>query len=126
MNEDPFPKRSALIKGVSAKANFPRFDRANLFLFDPDQPREDPNDLLNRAHGGKMMDPASMNHNCPFCNRTMAWDLFLVHAESCFRKWRKVVRGQRTFAGAAPQVPQSVKVIGETAAASGGVHRIGE
>ena len=115
-----YPKLSTRIDAVSADASFPRFNRQNVFLFDPDKPREDPNDLLNRVHDGKMMDPAAMNHNCPFCNRTMAWDLFLAHGEVCFRKWRKVVRGQRVFAGAAPQGAKSVTVVGEVAAASSG------
>ena len=85
------PKRSVRINAATAVATFPRFDRSNMFLFDPDKPHEDPNDLLNRVHHGQMLDPRAMNHNCPFCNRTMAWDLFVAHAEGCFRKWRKVV-----------------------------------
>ena len=104
-------KRSVRIDAATAKATFPRFDCANVFLFDPDKPREDPNDLLNRVHKGKMLDPASMNHNCPFCNRTMAWDLFTAHAEDCFRRWRKVVYRTRRM------IPTSTIITGATAAA---------
>lgn len=88
-------RKSAYINAPAAKAAFPVFERQNVFLYDPEKPREDPNDLLNRVHGGQMLDPRAMNHNCPFCNKTMAWDLFVAHAEACFRKWRKVVYRER-------------------------------
>lgn len=91
--------KSAYIHAESAVANFPKFNRQNVFLMDPDQPKEDPNDLLNRVHGGKMMDPKAMNHNCPFCNKTMAWDIFVAHAEYCFRRWRKVVYRKKRIIG---------------------------
>lgn len=86
-----FPIKNARIDAATAAASFPRFERSNVFLYDPDKPKEDPNDLLNRVHHGQMLDPRAMNHNCPFCNKTMAWDLFVAHAEDCYRKWRKVV-----------------------------------
>src|SRR5688500_3615539 len=85
------PVKTARIDAAVARATFPKFDRQNVFLYDPDKPREDPNDLLNRVHHGRMLDPRSMNHNCPFCNKTMAWDLFVAHGEDCFKRWRKVV-----------------------------------
>jgi hypothetical protein len=84
------PVRSARVEAATAVATFPKFDRSNMFLYDPERPKEDPNDLLNRVHGGQMLDPHAMNHNCPFCSKTMAWDLFVAHAEACFRRWRKV------------------------------------
>lgn len=91
-------KRSTTIHAETAAAVFPTFSRRNVFLMDPDQPKEDPNDLLNRVHHGQMLDPSAMNHNCPFCNKTMAWDLFTAHAEDCFKRWRKVVyRRHRTI-----------------------------
>lgn len=87
------------IDAGTAKAAFPKFDRSNVFLFDPDEPKEDPNDLLNRVHGGRMLDPRAMNHNCPFCGKTMAWDLFVAHAEACFRTWRKATYRARRKIG---------------------------
>ena len=86
---DGYLRRTAWIEGATAKASFPRFDRQNVFLMDPEQPKVDANQLLNQR-GGRMLNPQDMNHNCPFCNRTMAWDLFMAHAEYCFKKWRKV------------------------------------
>lgn len=85
------PVKSVQVNASVAKSFVNSFNRQNIFLFDPDQPKEDPNELLNRVHHGKMLDPREMNHNCPFCNKTMAWDLFLAHAEDCFKRWRKVV-----------------------------------
>lgn len=61
----------------------------DFFLMDPERPKADPNELLNLRRG-EMVDPRRINHNCPICNRTMAWDLFKAHAEPCYRKWRKV------------------------------------
>lgn len=85
------PVRSTRIDAAAAEATFPKFNRPNVFLYDPEKPKEDPNDLLNRVHHGQMLDPRAMNHNCPFCNKTMAWDLFVAHMEACFGKWRDVV-----------------------------------
>ena len=31
-----------------------------------------------------------MNHNCPICNRTMGYALFMAHARACYTKWRRV------------------------------------
>lgn len=61
----------------------------DFFLYDPDKPMDNPDALL-RARGGKLTDPRAVNHNCPICNRTMAWDLFQAHARPCYAKWRKV------------------------------------
>ena len=111
--------QSVRINAATAKATFPRFDRANVFLMDPDKPREDPNDMLNRTFGGKMLDPHAVNHNCPFCGKTMNWELFTNHAEGCFRKWRKVVRGQRVHAvPALPVMPVSATIQAMPAAAT--------
>lgn len=105
VGEPGYPRRSTRVDAASARATFPQFERSNVFLFDPEQPHEDPNDLLNRVHGGKMMDPRAMNHNCPFCNRTMAWDLFVAHAEACFRRWRKVVYRTQRIVGTVVERP---------------------
>jgi len=102
---------SARIEAATASAKFPRFDRSNVFLFDPENPYEDPNDLLNRVHKGKMLDPKEMNHNCPFCSKTMAWDLFVAHAEPCFKKWRKVVYKKHKVIGTVVQKPNKIEVI---------------
>ena len=93
--------RSTVVRAATAHATFPKFERSNVFLFDPDQPKEDPNDLLKRM-GGRLTDPYAMNHNCPMCSVTMNWELFQVHMEACYRKWRKVKLNieRRTFAGA--------------------------
>lgn len=113
-------RKSAHIQAATARAVFPAFNRQNIFLMDPEKPREDPNDLLNRVHHGRMMDPREMNHNCPFCNRTMAWDLFVAHGEDCFKRWRKVVyRKRRTFG----TVVQSTTIQGSAAAASSDVKK---
>lgn len=98
--------KSAIVHAATAEATFLKaFSRQNLALFDPERPREDPNDLLRRVHHGQMLDPRSMNHNCPFCNKTMAWDLFVAHAEPCFRRWRKVVYRQHRTIGTVVQAP---------------------
>lgn len=99
------------IEAATAQAKFPRFERSNVFLMDPDKPKEDPNDLLNRVHHGKMLDPKEMNHNCPFCNKTMAWDLFVAHAEACFKKWRSVVYKEHRIIGTVVQKPNKIEVI---------------
>lgn len=91
--------REVRIDAPVAKATFPAFERSNIFLYDPEKPKEDPNDLLSRVHGGKMLDPRAVNHNCPFCNKTMAWDLFVAHGEDCFKRWRKVVYQKRRTIG---------------------------
>ena len=114
-----FVKRSTVIRGAVARSGaralplhhpeaeetrpFPDFNRRNMFLFDSDRPKEDPNDLLNRM-GGRMTDPTAMNHGCPFCNRVMAWALFCSHMEYCFTKWRKTMSvTRRKFTGATPE-----------------------
>lgn len=76
------------------------FHRENIFLYDPDRPRVDPNDLY-REMGNRLDDPAQMNHNCPMCHRTMAWEMFKAHAEACFVKWFHTMDATaRKFAGA--------------------------
>lgn len=104
-------KRSVTINAATAVAQFPRFNRQNVFLMDPEKPKEDPNDLLNRVHHGQMLDPRSMNHNCPFCSKTMAWDLFVAHAEYCFKKWRKVVYKKHKIIGTVVEKPKKIEVI---------------
>lgn len=97
--------KSAYVNAATAEATFLKAikSKQNIFLFDPDKPKEDPNDLLNRVHKGKMLDPRDINHNCPFCNRTMAWDLFLAHGEDCFKRWRAVVYKKRRIVGTVVQ-----------------------
>lgn len=56
-------------------------------LYDPDRPQLDPNDLLREL--GRVIDPDSMNHNCPFCGKTMSWQLFIAHLVPCVTKWDK-------------------------------------
>lgn len=91
-------RRDVLIQAPAAKA-FLRFDRENAFLHDPDEPSIDPNELLRQL--GSMTDPNAVNHNCPFCHETMSWPLFQAHAETCFRKWYKMLDpSKRRFAGA--------------------------
>lgn len=104
-------KHSVTINAATAVAQFPRFNRQNVFLMDPEKPKEDPNDLLNRVHHGQMLDPRSMNHNCPFCSKTMAWDLFVSHAEYCFKKWRKVVYKKHKIIGTVVEKPKKIEVI---------------
>lgn len=82
---------------------FPRFDRENVFMFDPDRPHETANELAARM-GSNLEDPHKMNHNCGFCHKTMSWPLFIRHAEYCYAKWRKVTLNtrHRIFTGATP------------------------
>ena len=75
----------------------PAWKPENFLLLDPDQPKADPNELL-KLRRGQMADPATMNHNCPCCGRTMAWPLFKAHALDCYRKWRR----PRLFTGGNP------------------------
>ena len=82
---------------------FPRFDRENVFMFDPDRPHETANELAVRM-GGNLEDPHKMNHNCGFCHKTMNWELFTRHMAYCHAKWRKVTLNtkHRIFTGATP------------------------
>ena len=100
------PKRDAVIHAVTADAftRAPVFDPRNIFLFDPDEPHKSAEEI-HREMGGTMIDPRTINHNCPFCNRTMAWDLFRVHMEDCYIRNRlvKLDITKRKFAGASPE-----------------------
>ena len=89
------------------KSLFPLFNRANMFLFDPDRPKEDPNDMLNRM-GSQMTNPYSMDHGCPYCGEVMCWELFCSHMEYCFTHNRKVVLDitKRKFTGATLMLPE--------------------
>ena len=75
----------------------------NFLLLDPEKPLANPNELL-KLRRGRIADPRAINHNCPCCNRTMAWELFRAHALPCYRKWRKVKLNitHRTFQGGGP------------------------
>lgn len=98
------PIRSVVIDAATARSAartpFPDFKQSNLFFLDPDRPKLDPNELLNSL-GGRMTDPHAMNHNCPFCHRTMGWDLFRAHMRDCQKRWRR----PRSFTGATPEAP---------------------
>ncbi len=82
---------------------FPRFDRENVFMFDPDRPHETANELAARM-GGKLTDPNAMNHNCGYCHKTLSWPIFEAHVEDCYTQWRKVTLNtkHRIFKGATP------------------------
>lgn len=98
--------RSALIRAPMAVA----FQRApveyrsdNHVLFDPEKPRKSAEDIA-REMGGRLTDPYAVNHNCPFCNRTLAWDLFRAHMQPCMRRWFNTVDiTHRRFAGASTE-----------------------
>lgn len=112
-----YPKRSTVIHTATVRpadqaipsaphpdmeeSIFPLFNRSNMFLFDPERPLEDPNDMYNRM-GGQMRDPYSMDHGCPYCGGVMRWELFCSHMRACFTRNRKVVLDitKRKFTGA--------------------------
>lgn len=98
-------KRNARIDAVTAeafqRAPAPGFRADNLFLHDPEQPHKTAEELYREAGG--MTDPASMDHNCPLCHKTMSWALFQAHAEDCATRWYKTIDpSKRFYAGAAP------------------------
>lgn len=95
-------KKNAIIRAESAVAfRGPAYDARNVFLFDPDQPHKDAEQIY-REMGGQMLDPYAVNHNCPMCDRTMAWDLFRAHLMPCYRANRltRIDITKRKFAGA--------------------------
>ena len=97
-----------------ARFGFPAFDRQNIFAFDPEQPHKSAEEIYQELGG--MNDPTQMDHNCPFCKRTMAWTLFKAHAEPCMRKWFKTLDiTHRKFAGATPAVSATIKGTPATA-----------
>lgn len=67
-------------------------------LFNPDQPQKSADDLL-RDLGGQMTDPRKVDHNCPFCQKTMRWELFLAHIRPCMTKWGSLYRHTYAVAG---------------------------
>ena len=99
-------RRDATIHAPAALAftRAPVYDSRNVFLFDPDEPHKSA-EQVHKEMGGKMTDPYAVNHNCPFCNRTMAWDLFRTHMEDCYTRNRlvKLDITKRKFAGATPE-----------------------
>jgi len=73
-----------------------------MFLFDPDRPLKDPNELLAET-GGRMLDREAMNHNCPLCKETMSWPLFSAHVRKCLeRHYHLLPIEHRVFTGATP------------------------
>jgi hypothetical protein len=79
----------------------PIFSR-DAFLFDPEQPQLDPNELAKRA-----ADPRAILHWCPMCERSLEYDVFWAHIKGphgCYARWRKVKLDitRKKFAGATP------------------------
>ena len=110
-------RRSARIKAATAKATFPAFGSGNFFALDPEQPHETPDEIYQRM-GARMMNPAEMDHNCPFCRRTMSWELFQAHAQGCMTRWFKTVDiVHRKFAGTGP-VSTTIKGVSAAADSS--------
>lgn len=94
--------RNVRVNGAVAKAEFPLLSPHSAVLLDPDKPTVDANVLL-KERGGKMLDPALINHNCPFCKKTLAWDLFKAHMRPCVTRWFNTVDvTHRRFAGGGP------------------------
>lgn len=77
--------------GVRAPFPFSARGLGEAVLFDPERPTVGPNELLKEQGG--MVDPRFINHNCPFCHKTMSWALFGAHMKDtkegpgCFRRW---------------------------------------
>ena len=105
MEDWEYPRRDALISPPMARANVraPKPNEApekisiqnprHVVMFDPERPNVTADDLLKEL-GGKMTDPSAMNHNCPFCHKTLQWALFNVHLEPCLNRWRSLYRKQ--------------------------------
>lgn len=82
-------------------------------LFDPADPMRDPNELFAQLGTMRDLDPRSIEHNCPMCNRTLQFDLFVAHLidnprtgyRGCLRRWYNTLNPSfRFFAGATPEV----------------------
>ncbi len=73
---------AAYVRGISP--NQMRSDA--LTVLNPAQPQKDPDELLKEFHGN-MQDPRAIDHNCPFCDTTMRWELFLTHLRPCIEKY---------------------------------------
>ncbi len=102
-------KRHVDIEGMIAEAFF---HPSRLVLMDPEDPTVDVNELY-QGRKRQMIDPKLMSFNCPLCHKTMAYELFVAHAEPCMVKWYKTLDPTlRTFAG-----PQSSNIIGVSATA---------
>lgn len=102
-------QRDVTIPAVTAEAVFSA--RARSMIFDPERPGVDPDQLLSeiKRQGGGMVDPRALNHNCPFCQKTMSWDLFKAHLSpnapggGCLTRWFHTVDiTNRRFTGATP------------------------
>ena len=84
----------------------PAFRPENFMLLDPDQPKKDANQLA--AELGGLTNPNEVQHNCPGCNKSYEWEIFVAHALPCYRKWWRVAAGwrrHRSFAGASIVTP---------------------
>lgn len=97
--------RNVSIFAPTAVAFFDAKVRADAFLFDPDRPHVGPNQLLKEM--GNMIDPRQMSHHCPFCDKTMSWELFGAHMKrskegpGCFQRWFNTMDvTHRKFSGA--------------------------
>lgn len=106
MGAAPPIRKDVTVKSVTAEAVFTMASPS--MLFNPDEPHVGPNELL--AQLGSMRDPRNVDHNCPFCFRSMRWELFKEHMldsddgrPGCFRRWFNTVDVRfRRFAGATP------------------------
>lgn len=75
---------------------------ANAFIFDPERPLKEPNELLAEM-GGRMTDPNTIDWNCPLCYQTMTWTLFAAHVRPCLkRNFHLLPIEHRKFTGATP------------------------
>lgn len=108
--------RDVLIHAETARAFFT--PQARWSLFDPERPKADPNELLKELGG--MVDPRTVNHNCPLCNRTMQWDLFQAHALLCVMRWGHMLDPTlKKFTGVDLPERKDVTVSSVPASASG-------
>ena len=101
MEDLEFPKQSVVVQANPAGATQPVFTPDNFMLFDPDQPHKSA-ETLARELGG-VTSPTEVEHNCPGCNKSFEWKVFMAHALPCYEKWRKVAPGWRRnvkFSGA--------------------------
>lgn len=73
------------------------------FLFDPERPHMGPNELAKEIRD----DPSLLQFNCPFCHKSMQYQIFVAHlndtkeGKGCLTRWFKTVDiTKRRFPGA--------------------------
>jgi hypothetical protein len=75
------------VKGVSAQAVFGRARDKHPYLYDPDRPHLDPNQLWEEV---KNLPITEIQHNCPYCHKDIeTLDMFLAHLVPCATKWNR-------------------------------------